>query len=117
MQLGRRGGKATARKVTQEQRRESVPKATQAHWAKEGKSSRWLTTTVRTVRALRVEGFLPAHFNVDSESGLDRERNASLSKALTETIVANSCLLVLTACLCGLIRYNGQVLEQEAAQS
>jgi CHASE3 domain sensor protein len=47
----------------------------------------------------------------------ERERNASLSKALTETIVANLCLLVLTACLCGLIRYHGQVLEQEAAQS
>ncbi len=47
----------------------------------------------------------------------DRERNASLSKALKETIVANLCLLVLTACLCGLIRYHGQVLEQEAAQS
>ena len=48
---------------------------------------------------------------------LDRERNASLSKALAETIVANSCLLVLTACLFGLIRQHGQVLEQEAAQS
>ncbi len=47
----------------------------------------------------------------------DRERNASLSKALTETIVANSCLLALTACLFGLIRYHGGVLEQEAAQS
>jgi CHASE3 domain sensor protein len=47
----------------------------------------------------------------------DGERNASLSKALVETIVANSCLLVLTACLFGLIRYHGQVLEQEAAQS
>jgi CHASE3 domain sensor protein len=47
----------------------------------------------------------------------DSQRNASLSKALTETIVANLCLLVLTACLCGLIRYHGQVLEQEAAQS
>jgi CHASE3 domain sensor protein len=47
----------------------------------------------------------------------DRKRNASLSKALAETIVANSCLLVLTACLFGLIRYHGQVLEQEAAQS
>src|ERR1700737_3996277 len=47
----------------------------------------------------------------------DTERNASLSKALAETIFANSCLLVLTACLCGLIRYYGQVLEQEAAQS
>jgi CHASE3 domain sensor protein len=47
----------------------------------------------------------------------DRERNASLSKALAETIVANSCLLVLTACLFGLVRYHGQVLQQQAAQS
>ena len=47
----------------------------------------------------------------------DSERNASLSKALRETIVANSCLLGLTACLFGLIRYHGRVLEQEAAQS
>jgi CHASE3 domain sensor protein len=47
----------------------------------------------------------------------DRERNASLSKALAETIVANSCLLVLTACLFGLIRYHGRVLEKEAVQS
>ena len=41
----------------------------------------------------------------------------ALSKALAETIVANSCLLVLTACLFGLVRYHGQMLEQEAAQS
>jgi CHASE3 domain sensor protein len=47
----------------------------------------------------------------------DRESKASLSKALAETIVANSCLLVLTACLFGLIRYHAQVLEQETAQS
>jgi len=47
----------------------------------------------------------------------DRERNASLSKALSGTIVANACLLVLTACLFGLLRYHGQVLEQEAVQS
>jgi CHASE3 domain sensor protein len=47
----------------------------------------------------------------------DRERNASLSKALGKTIVANSCLLVLTACLFGLIRHHWQVLEQEAAQT
>ena len=52
-----------------------------------------------------------------SFASFDRERNASLRKALTETIVANSCLLVLTACLFGLIRYHGQVLEREAAQS
>jgi light-regulated signal transduction histidine kinase (bacteriophytochrome) len=36
---------------------------------------------------------------------------------LKETVVANSCLLALTACLFGLIRYRGQVLEQEAVQS
>jgi CHASE3 domain sensor protein len=47
----------------------------------------------------------------------DRERNAGLSKALAETIVSNLCLIALTACLFGLIRYHGQVLEQEAAQS
>src|SRR5207302_7882676 len=47
----------------------------------------------------------------------DAERNASLSRALTETIVVNSCLLVLTACLFGLIRHHGRVLEHETAQS
>ena len=47
----------------------------------------------------------------------DRERNASLNKALSGTIIANSWLLALTACLFGLIRYHGQVLEQEAALS
>jgi CHASE3 domain sensor protein len=47
----------------------------------------------------------------------DKERNASLTKALSGTIIANLCLLVLTACLFGLIRYHGRVLEQEAAQS
>jgi methyl-accepting chemotaxis protein len=47
----------------------------------------------------------------------DKQRNASLSKSLVETIVANSCLLLLTACLFGLIRYHGQKLEQEVAQS
>ena len=49
--------------------------------------------------------------------GLDRERNTSLSKALMETIVANLGLVVLTACLFGLVRYHGQVLEQETAKS
>jgi hypothetical protein len=32
--LGRRGGKATARKMTAEQRQESARKAAQARWAK-----------------------------------------------------------------------------------
>jgi CHASE3 domain sensor protein len=48
---------------------------------------------------------------------LDKERNATLSRALTETMVANAWLLVLTACLFGVIRYRGQALEQEADQS
>jgi CHASE3 domain sensor protein len=52
-----------------------------------------------------------------SFAGFDQEKNLSLSKALKDTIIANSCLLVLTACLFGLIRYHGQMLEQEAAQS
>ena len=48
---------------------------------------------------------------------LDKERNASQRKALAEILVSNSCLLVLTACLFGLIRYHGQMLEQETAES
>ncbi len=52
-----------------------------------------------------------------SSARFDRERNASLRKALAETIVANSCLLVLTTSLFGLIRYHGKVLKQEATQS
>ena len=47
----------------------------------------------------------------------DKERNASLRKALTETLVANLCLFVLTALLFGLLRYHGQVLKREAVQS
>jgi CHASE3 domain sensor protein len=48
---------------------------------------------------------------------LDRERTTSLKKALVETIVSNLCLVVLTACLFGLVRYHGQALEQETAKS
>jgi CHASE3 domain sensor protein len=47
----------------------------------------------------------------------DNERTASLSRALSETIVANSCLLLLTVCLFGLARYDGRALEQENIQS
>jgi CHASE3 domain sensor protein len=56
-----------------------------------------------------------------AESGsfarFDKERTSSLRKAFSETIIANSCLLVLTVCLFGFIRYYGRVLEQEAAES
>jgi CHASE3 domain sensor protein len=54
---------------------------------------------------------------ISSFARFDRERIASLSKALSGTIIANSWLLALTACLFGLIRYHGRVLEQEAALS
>lgn len=47
----------------------------------------------------------------------DLERNSGLSKALKRTIVANSLLLALTACLFGLVRYHGRALEQETAKS
>ena len=53
----------------------------------------------------------------NNSGGLERERNTSLRKALVETIVANLCLVVLTACLFGLVRYHGQVLEEETAKS
>src|SRR6185503_15469654 len=48
---------------------------------------------------------------------LDRNRNMSVRKALLETIVSNLCLVVLTACLFGLVRYHGQALELETAKS
>jgi hypothetical protein len=47
----------------------------------------------------------------------DNERTASLSRALSETIIANSCLLLLTVCLFGLARYHRRALEQENIQS
>jgi len=48
---------------------------------------------------------------------IETERNASLSKTLKETIVANLALLVVAGCLLGLVRYHGRVLELEAAQT
>jgi CHASE3 domain sensor protein len=47
----------------------------------------------------------------------DKERNANLNRALTKIIGANLCLFLLTACLFGLVRYHGHLLEQEAVQS
>ena len=47
----------------------------------------------------------------------DKERTSSQSKALSETIIANSCLLLLTVCLFGLARYHGRALEQEIVRS
>ena len=47
----------------------------------------------------------------------ESERIAALKHAVRATIVANSALLVLAACLFGLMRRHGQVLAKEAAQS
>ena len=47
----------------------------------------------------------------------DEERSLSQRKALSETIIANLCLLLLTVCLYGLARYHERVLEQENLQS
>jgi CHASE3 domain sensor protein len=47
----------------------------------------------------------------------DRERSATLKRVLWVTIVANSGVLVLAACLFGLIRRHGRLLGEEAAQS
>jgi len=46
----------------------------------------------------------------------EKERNASLSKALSEIMVANLGLFVLTICLFGLARYDRQGLERETAK-
>jgi CHASE3 domain sensor protein len=48
---------------------------------------------------------------------LDRERIAVLKSVLSQTIVASSVLLLLTACLFGLIHRHGRRLGEEASQS
>jgi CHASE3 domain sensor protein len=47
----------------------------------------------------------------------NNERIAGLKKVLSATIIANSGLLVLTACLFWLIHYHGRLLGEEAARS
>ena len=47
----------------------------------------------------------------------DTESNASLSRALRETIMVNAGLLGLTVFLFALARYHGRALDQEVAQS
>src|ERR1700733_4821507 len=47
----------------------------------------------------------------------DTERTAALKSVLSVTIITNSVLLVLAACLFGLIRRHGRLLGEEAAQS
>jgi CHASE3 domain sensor protein len=48
---------------------------------------------------------------------LENARQFISSKALSETVLGNVCLFVLTACLFGLVRYHGQVLERDVARS
>ena len=50
-------------------------------------------------------------------AALEKERDASSSNALSETILANLCLLLLTAGLFVLIRYHERALERQAARS
>jgi CHASE3 domain sensor protein len=47
----------------------------------------------------------------------DTERTAAVKRALSVTVITNSVLLVLAACLFMLIRHNGRLLGEEAAQS
>jgi CHASE3 domain sensor protein len=47
----------------------------------------------------------------------ERERIAALKRVWSVTIIANSLLLVLAVCLCGLIRHYGRVLGKEASLS
>src|SRR3981081_1459438 len=47
----------------------------------------------------------------------DRERSATLKRVLWVTVLANSGLLVLAACLFGLIRRHGRLLGEEAVQN
>jgi CHASE3 domain sensor protein len=67
----------------------------------------------------KARGFLSSLSMAETSSfaRFDKARNASLSKALTKISVANLCLFLLTAGLFGLVRYHGQVLEQESVQS
>ena len=46
----------------------------------------------------------------------ERERNAGARQALTETIAASSCLLLVTGCLVAFIRRQSQTREREVAE-
>jgi CHASE3 domain sensor protein len=46
----------------------------------------------------------------------ERERNAGAQQALTETIAASSCLLIVTGCLVAFIRRQSQTREREVAE-
>src|SRR6478672_7082754 len=48
---------------------------------------------------------------------IDNEKTVALKKIRSVTIIANSALLLLAACLFAVIRYNGRLLGEESAQS
>lgn len=50
-------------------------------------------------------------------AALEKQRDASSTKAMTQIIAANLCLLVLTALLFLLIRFHERVIEQQAEQT
>jgi hypothetical protein len=47
----------------------------------------------------------------------DRERRAAVKRGLSATIIANAFLLLLAACLFGLLRRQGRLLSEEASRS
>jgi CHASE3 domain sensor protein len=47
----------------------------------------------------------------------DNARSGSLRKALVSTAIVNLCLVVLAACLLGLMRYHARMLDKETAES
>jgi CHASE3 domain sensor protein len=50
-------------------------------------------------------------------AGFEKAKNDSLNRAFSESIIANGCLLVLTACVLGFIFYYGDWLEKKVAHS
>ena len=52
-----------------------------------------------------------------STINFEKERNDAVRKAYVQAIAVNAGLLILTACLFGLVRRHGRAVEHEAAQS
>ena len=67
----------------------------------------------------QARGILSSLLSMESGrfAGLEKERDAISRKALSETIVANLCVLAFAVCLFLLIGYHGRWLEKKAAQS
>jgi CHASE3 domain sensor protein len=67
----------------------------------------------------RIRGLAASLFSTETErfSRFEDERRAILKRAFSETILANTCLLMLTSCLFLFVRYHGRSLEQEGAEA